>query len=70
VALALIGMAVWSLKKLREYLQTQRIVGSISLEWLWQILRRRYRHGETLHLVLDNAKYPQVPPVRLVCRHA
>ncbi len=26
----MIGMAVWSLKKLREYLQTQKIVGSIS----------------------------------------
>ena len=29
----LIGMAVWSLKKMRESLQTQKIVGSISLEW-------------------------------------
>jgi len=46
----LIGMAVWSLEKIREYLQKQKIVGSISLEWLRQILRRRrihWRHTKT-----------------------
>ena len=46
----LIGMAVWSLQKIREYLQTQKIVGSISLEWLRQILRRKrihWRHTKT-----------------------
>jgi len=46
----LIGMAVWSLQKIREYLQRQKIVGAISLEWLRQILRRkriRWRHTQT-----------------------
>lgn len=36
----LIGMTVWSLSKLRDYLKAQAIVQSISLEWLRQILRR------------------------------
>lgn len=46
----LIGMSVWSLAKLRDYLIEQRIVTSISLEWLRQILRRlriRWRHTKT-----------------------
>ena len=37
---ALIGMNQWSLPKLREYLIEQRIVGSISVEWLRQFLHR------------------------------
>jgi len=47
---ALIGMSVWSLSKLRAYLQEQGIVASISLEWLRQLLRRhkiRWRHTKT-----------------------
>lgn len=46
----LIGMSVWSLAKLREYLIAQKIVPAISLEWLRQILRRgkiRWRHTKT-----------------------
>ena len=46
----LIGMKVWSLAKLREYLIEQKIVESISLEWLRQILRRcriRWRRTKT-----------------------
>jgi transposase len=46
----LIGMSVWSLPKLRTYLREQGIVGSISLEWLRQTLRRhriRWRHTKT-----------------------
>jgi transposase len=46
----LIGMSVWSLSKLRDYLIEQKIVPSISLEWLRQILRRRrirWRHTKT-----------------------
>ena len=46
----LIGMNVWSLAKLQEYLIAQKIVPSISLEWLRQILRRakiRWRHTKT-----------------------
>jgi transposase len=38
---ALIGMNQWSLPKLRAYLREQKIVASISLEWLRQVLRRR-----------------------------
>ena len=38
---ALIGLSVWSLPKLRAYLIEQRIVAGISLEWLRQILRQR-----------------------------
>lgn len=41
----LIGLAVWSLSKLRAYLQRQKILGSISLEWLRQLLRRSRIHG-------------------------
>src|SRR5208283_176575 len=37
---ALIGMKQWSLAKLRDYLVAQKIVASISIEWLRQILRR------------------------------
>lgn len=36
----LIGMNQWSMPKLREYLIQQRIVASISVEWLRQLLRR------------------------------
>jgi len=46
----LIGMTVWSLAKLREYLIAQKIVLSISLERLRQILRRckvKWRHTKT-----------------------
>ena len=46
----LIGMRVWSLAKLREYLIAQKIVVSISLESLRQLLRRckiAWRHTKT-----------------------
>lgn len=46
----LIGMSIWSLSKLRAYLIEQKLVRSISLEWLRQILRRRrirWRHTKT-----------------------
>jgi transposase len=46
----LIGMSVWSLPKLRDYLVEQRIVESISIERLRQILRQcriRWRHSKT-----------------------
>ena len=47
---ALIGMSVWSLPKLRDYLIAQKIVPSISIEGLRQILRQRkihWRHTKT-----------------------
>jgi transposase len=37
---ALIGMKQWSLPKLRQYLIEQKIVVSISIRWLGEILRR------------------------------
>jgi len=37
---SLIGMTQWSLSKLRDYLAEQKIVVSISLEWLRQFLHR------------------------------
>jgi transposase len=46
----LIGMSVWSLSKLRDYLVEQGIVDSIAIEWLRQILRRHkihWRHTKT-----------------------
>ncbi|HPC64721.1 MAG TPA: IS630 family transposase [Anaerohalosphaeraceae bacterium] len=46
----LIGLSVWSLAKLRQYLIAQKIVSSISLEHLRQILRHRkinWRHTKT-----------------------
>lgn len=46
----LIGMTVWSLAKLRDYLVAQNIVTSISLEQLRQILYRckvKWRHTKT-----------------------
>lgn len=46
----LIGMSVWSLSKLRDYLIEQGVVDRISIEWLRQILRRcsiRWRHTKT-----------------------
>jgi transposase len=47
---ALIGMSVWSLPKLRDYLIAQKIVPGISVERLRQILRERkihWRHTKT-----------------------
>lgn len=38
--IALIGMSQWSLDKLRRYLVEQKIVASISIRWLGEILRR------------------------------
>ena len=47
---ALIGMTQWSLRKLREYLVSQKIIAHISLEWLRTLLRRygiRWRRTKT-----------------------
>jgi transposase len=38
--IALIGMTQWSVPKLRQYLIEQKIVASISIRWLGEILRR------------------------------
>ena len=58
----LIGMAVWSLAKLREYLTAQKIVASISLEHLRQILRRskiKWRHTKTWKDSTDPQFWPK-----------
>lgn len=38
--IALIGMAQWSVPKLRQYLIEQKIIAHISIRWLGEILRR------------------------------
>lgn len=58
----LIGMSVWSLAKLRDYLVEQKIVSSISLEWLRQILRQRkirWRHTKTWKESSDPEFWPK-----------
>lgn len=67
----LIGMAVWPRKKLRECLQTQKIVGSLSLECLRQILRRRrirWRHTQTWKDSTDPQFWPKYRRIRRLYR--
>ncbi len=67
----LIGMTVWSLPKLREYLVAQRIVGSISVEWLRQLLRRnkiRWRHTKSWKQSTDPEFGPKYRRVRRLYR--
>jgi len=63
----LIGMSVWSLAKLREYLIQQRLVGAISLEWLRQILRQgkiRWQHTKTWKESTDPQFWPKYRRIR------
>ena len=63
----LIGMSVWSLAKLREYLIAQKIVPAISLEWLRQILRQsriRWRHTKTWKESTDPQFWPKYRRIR------
>ena len=63
----LIGMSVWSLAKLREYLVEQGIVASISLERLRQILRAcgiRWRHTKTWKDSDDPEFWPKYRRIR------
>lgn len=63
----LIGMAVWSLSKLRDYLVEQRIIVRVSLEWLRQILRRcgiRWRHTKTWKESNDPEFWPKYRKIR------
>jgi transposase len=67
----LIGMAVWSLKKLRQYLQRQKIVGGVSLEWLRQLLRRRrinWRHTKSWKDSDDPQFWPKYRRIRRLYR--
>jgi transposase/DNA-binding Lrp family transcriptional regulator len=63
----LIGMSVWSLPKLREYLIAQNIVKNISLEWLRQVLRRnkvKWRHTKTWKDSTDPEFWPKYRKIR------
>jgi len=63
----LIGMSVWSLEKLREYLISQKIIPSISLEWLRQLLRRHrihWRHSKTWKDSDDPQFWPKYRRIR------
>jgi len=63
----LIGMSVWSLSKLRDYLVAEKIVKGISLEWLRQILRRRrirWRHTKTWKESTDPEFWPKYRRIR------
>jgi len=63
----LIGMAVWSLEKLREYLVEQKIIPCISLEWLRQLLRKckiRWRHTKTWKDSDDPQFWPKYRRIR------
>lgn len=63
----LIGMSVWSLAKLRDYLPEQGIIASISLEWLRQILRSRgirWRHTKTWKESNDPEFWPKYRRIR------
>ena len=63
----LIGMSVWSLAKLREYLVEQAIIAWVSLEWLRQILRCcriRWRHTKTWKESSDPEFWPKYRRIR------
>jgi transposase len=63
----LIGMSVWSLEKLRAYLVEQKILPSISLEWLRQVLRRckiHWRHTKTWKDSQDPEFWPKYRRLR------
>lgn len=68
----LIGMSVWSLPKLREYLVAQKIVPSISIERLRQILierKVRWRHTKTWKESTDPDFWPKYRRIRRLYRH-
>jgi len=63
----LIGMSVWSLQKLRGYLIEQKIISSISLQWLRELLRRcrvRWRHSKSWKESDDPQFWPKYRRIR------
>jgi transposase len=63
----LIGMSVWSLPKLRDYLVAQEVVPSISVERLRQVLRARgvrWRHTKTWKDSTDPEFWPKYRRIR------
>jgi transposase len=68
----LIGMSVWSLPKLRDYLVAQKIVPSISVERLRQILndrKVRWRHTKTWKESTDPDFWPKYRRIRRLYGH-
>lgn len=68
----LIGMSVWSLAKLREYLVAQKIVSWISIERLRQILhdrKVRWRHTKTWKDSTDPDFWPKYRRIRRLYGH-
>jgi transposase len=68
---ALIGMTRWSLGKLRGYLVEQKIVASISREWLRVLLRRagvRWRRTKTWKESTDPEFWPEYQAIRRLYR--
>lgn len=68
---ALIGMSVWSLPKLRDYLVAQKIVPAVSIERLRQILRGRkvnWRHTKTWKDSDDPLFWPKYRRIRRLYR--
>jgi len=69
---ALIGMNCWSLPKLRAYLIEQKIVASISVSRLHEILRERkvrWRHTKTWKDSTDPEFWPKYRAVRRLYKH-
>ncbi len=70
--IALIGMKQWSLPKLRRYLIEQKIVASISIRWLGEILRRykvRLRRTKTWKESTDPLFAEKYRAIRRLYRH-
>lgn len=68
----LTGMNQWSLSKLRQYLQEQWIIASISLEWLRTLLRRagvRWRRAKTRKESTDREFWAKYRRIRRFYRH-
>ena len=60
-------MSVWSLQKLRGYLIEQKIISSISLQWLRELLRRcrvRWRHSKSWKESDDPQFWPKYRRIR------
>ncbi len=69
----LIGMSVWSLPKLRDYLVSQKIVAAISVEHLRQILKARkinWRHTKTWKESDDPQFWPKYRRIRRLYKGA
>jgi len=69
---ALIGMTHWSLSKLRDYLVSQKVISTISLDWLRTLLLRfgiRWRHTKTWKESSDPQFASKYRRIRRLYRH-